>query len=73
MSDITEGNMKLKHVTWRASMGKQYAFITVEDLGRDGKGFKPAHYKKYWGEANINEPETLRAVMNQGGKWDSLP
>ena len=71
--DITEGNMKVERVDWRESMGKQYAFVTIEDLGSNGKGFKPKHFKQYWGEAKINDPETLRAVMNHGGKWDNLP
>lgn len=65
--------MRLDKVMWRESMGKQYAFITVEDLGWDGKGFEPKRYKQYWGEASINEPESLRNVMNRGGKWDNVP
>ena len=36
MNEIIEGNMKLEGVLWRESMGKQYAFITIEDLGREG-------------------------------------
>lgn len=74
MEKIIVNNMRLEGVNWCESMGKTYAFVTVEDLGREGKGFTPPAYKKYWGEADINkQPESIEAVMLRGGKWENLP
>lgn len=66
-------NMKFESVEWRTSMGKHYAFVTVEDLGSAGKGFNPPHYKQYWGEADMDDPNDIVHVMKQGGKWTNLP
>jgi hypothetical protein len=66
-------NMRFESVEWRASMGKSYAFITVEDLGSHGEGFEPPRYKHYWGEAVQEEPEDIVEIMKRGGKWTNLP
>lgn len=73
MGEIIVENMRLERISWRQSMGKQYAFVTVEDLGVSGKGFPTPHIKQYWGEADVNNPESLKEVMLNGGKWENLP
>lgn len=66
-------NMRFVGVEWRYSMGKSYAFVTVEDLGSAGDGFTPPRFKKYWGEALQDEQGDIEAVIKQGGKWKNLP
>lgn len=66
-------NMRFKRVEWRLSMGKYYAFVTVEDLGFKGEGFQPPQYKKYWGEAERDVPSDIEKVILQGGTWENLP
>lgn len=69
--NMVVNNMRLESVLWRTSMSKHYAFVTVEDLGHKGLGFKPPHFKKYWGEANYeNQVGSLKQVMLYGGKWE---
>ena len=73
MMDVITENSRLESIEWRESMGKQYAFITVEDMGRKNEGFNPPKYKKYWGEAKFNDTESVRLIMQQGANWDNLP
>lgn len=72
--DILVNNLKFKSVEYQLSMGKLYAFVTTEDLGSSGEGFNPPHYKHYWGEVSEhNNQDDIQAVMETGGKWDSIP
>ena len=63
--------LQFKHVEYRRSMGKIYAFVTCTDLGMDGKG---TFEKNYWGEVlEHNNPDQITEVIKYGGKWDNLP
>jgi hypothetical protein len=66
-----QGTLKAKAVTYRRSMGKNYAFVTCIDVLESGKG---TNEKRYWGEVfELYNPEEIFKVMCWGGKWDNLP
>lgn len=73
MSDvepITINNLKyVRHDTVRVSTLVSLAFVTVEDLGTQGKGFSPPHYKHYYGLFDGSD-ESIHNIMKTGNKFD---
>jgi len=54
------------------AQGQVYAFVQCLDTGMDGQ--ENGIIKRYWGKySHENEEASIRAIMQNGGKWPVLP
>lgn len=55
------------------SQGKNFAFLTVMDIGSENCPIDPPMTKRYWGEFSWDDQESsIERILATGGKWPDL-